>query len=155
MHPLPLLPLSLHSPLSIHLILLHFPSPPPDSQLLWTAPELLRNGVSHLDHVGSGTLEGDMYSLAIIMVEMLTYDMPFSDLMNYIDIADVLRAVAGVKNVSSQLPQVLSVYNSGKCLTRVFTPSILPLHRPGAVTQTCPLTKNLCALSCLKTPTNL
>lgn len=47
-----------------------------------------------------------MYSLAIIMVEMLTYDMPFSDLMNYIDIADVLRAVAGVKNVSSQLPQV-------------------------------------------------
>ena len=47
-----------------------------------------------------------MYSLAMIMVEMLTHDMPFSDLMNYIDIADVLRGVAGVKNISSQLPQV-------------------------------------------------
>lgn len=93
------------SPLSLFFI----PLPLPSSQLLWTAPELLRTGVSHLDHVGAGTVEGDMYSLAQIMMEMLTHDMPFSDLMNYIDVADVLRAVAGVKNVSSHLPQVHAV----------------------------------------------
>lgn len=63
-----------------------------------------------------------MYSLAIIMVEMLTYDMPFSDLMNYIDIADVLRAVAGVKNVSSQLPQVY------EACTTVVSVSLQCLH---------------------------
>ena len=58
-----------------------------------------------------------MYSLAMIMVEMLTHDMPFSDLMNYIDIADVLRGVAGVKNISSQLPQVRrqSMRSNDKC----------------------------------------
>lgn len=103
----PLFPLSIPLFLPPHIQLFYtLPSHPPHSQLLWTAPELLRTGVSHLNHVGSGSVEGDMYSLAIIMVEMLTHDLPFSDLMNYVDIADVLRAVAGVTNVSSQLPQV-------------------------------------------------
>lgn len=29
--------------------------------LLWTAPEILATGVSHLDHVGKGTIRGDIY----------------------------------------------------------------------------------------------
>ena len=36
------------------LLLLH-------SNLLYTAPEILRTGVTHLDHVGEGSIQGDMY----------------------------------------------------------------------------------------------
>jgi hypothetical protein len=75
------------------------------TQLLWTAPELLKKGITHLDHVGCGTIEGDVFSMAIIVSEMLTNDIPYSTLLDYIDVSDVLRSVAGYKDVSSQLPK--------------------------------------------------
>ena len=31
------------------------------SDLFWTPPEILKTGVYHLDHVGYGTKEGDVY----------------------------------------------------------------------------------------------
>ena len=78
------------------------------ASLLYTAPEILRTGVTHPDHVGSGTLQGDMYSMAMIMVETLTHESPFNEYLDYVDIDDLLQAVAGQKNINSQLPPVHS-----------------------------------------------
>jgi len=49
--------------------------------LLWTAPELLRTGAYHIDHIGRGTVEGDAYSFGMVMSEMCTRDLPFADVM--------------------------------------------------------------------------
>lgn len=48
--------------------------------LLWTAPEIIATGVSHPNHVGYGTIAGDIYSFAIIFVEMCTRHHPFHEL---------------------------------------------------------------------------
>ena len=48
--------------------------------LLWTAPEILATGISHLNHVMYGTIIADVYSFAIIMVEMCTRAHPFHEL---------------------------------------------------------------------------
>eukprot|EP00112_Aurelia_sp_Birch-Aquarium-sp1_P009575 Seg2092.4 transcript_id=Seg2092.4/GoldUCD/mRNA.D3Y31 product="Atrial natriuretic peptide receptor 2" protein_id=Seg2092.4/GoldUCD/D3Y31 len=48
--------------------------------LFWTAPEILKTGVYHLDHVGYGTPDGDIYSLAIIFSEIVTREYPFKNL---------------------------------------------------------------------------
>ena len=37
------------------------------ASLFWTAPEILRTGVFHIDHVGAGTVNGDVYSLGLIL----------------------------------------------------------------------------------------
>ena len=74
--------------------------------LLYTAPEILRTGVTHPDHVGSGTLQGDVYSMAMIMVEMLTREAAFNEYLDYVDINDLLAAIAGRKNINSDLPAV-------------------------------------------------
>ena len=76
------------------------------ASLLYTAPEILRTGVSHLDHVGAGTLQGDMYSMAMIMVEIQTHEAPYNEYLDYVDIDDVLQAITGEKNIKSLLPPV-------------------------------------------------
>ena len=48
-----------------------FPSPRPD--LLWTAPEILRNPNNHK----KGTFRGDVYSYSIIMQEVISRCAPF------------------------------------------------------------------------------
>ena len=45
-------------------------------------------------------------SLAIIMVEMLTHESPFYEYLDYVEIDEVLDAIAGRKKLSMQLPQV-------------------------------------------------
>ncbi|XP_038617609.1 guanylate cyclase D-like [Tachyglossus aculeatus] len=47
--------------------------PPPSEELLWTAPELLRDA----QQARRATLKGDVYSLAIIMQEVLVRGPPF------------------------------------------------------------------------------
>jgi len=64
--------------------------------LLWTAPEILHTGVYHLDHVGRGTVEGDMYSLAMIMSEMCTRDYPFADIM--LEKSEIVHLLTGKKD---------------------------------------------------------
>ena len=60
------------------------------NELLWTAPELLI-GVETLDQIGRGTAQGDLYSFAIIMYEVLTREQPFYDFeMSAKDILDVI-----------------------------------------------------------------
>lgn len=76
------------------------------ASLLYTAPEILRTGVIHPDHVGAGTIHGDMYSMAMIMVEILTHESPFNEYLDYVDIDDLLQAIAGQQNINSQLPPV-------------------------------------------------
>ena len=76
------------------------------ASLLYTAPEILRTGVSHPDHVGAGTLQGDMYSMAMIMVEIQTHEAAYNEYLDYVDIDDLLQAIAGQKNINSQLPPV-------------------------------------------------
>ena len=51
--------------LLIHFFCSFFPSV--HSNLLWTAPEILETGVSHPDHVGYGTKEGDIYRYFLIV----------------------------------------------------------------------------------------
>ena len=78
------------------------------ASLLYTAPEILRTGVTHPDHVGVGTLQGDMYSMAMIMVEVQTHEAPYNEYLDYVDIDELLEAIAGQKNINSQLPPVCS-----------------------------------------------
>ena len=80
------------------------------ASLLYTAPEILRTGVTHPDHVGAGSLHGDMYSMAMIMVEILTHESPFNEYLDYVDVDDILQAIAGQKNINSQLPPVKNTH---------------------------------------------
>lgn len=45
-------------------------------------------------------------SLAIIMVEMLTQESPFNEYLDYVEVDEILDAIAGRKKLSTQLPQV-------------------------------------------------
>ena len=66
--------------------------------------------MSHLDHVGAGTIEADVYSFAIIVVELMTGDIPYAEQLECFDVTDVLRAIAGLKSsLTNQVPQVLIV----------------------------------------------
>jgi len=60
--------------------------------LLWTAPEIAATGVSHLDHVGYGSRAGDMYSFAIIMVEMCTRQHPYHE-VDHLGPAEIVQIV--------------------------------------------------------------
>ena len=65
--------------------------------------------MSHLDHVGAGTIEADVYSFAIIVVELMTGDIPYAEQLECFDVTDVLRAIAGLKSsLTNQVPQVLT-----------------------------------------------
>ncbi|XP_057301021.1 uncharacterized protein LOC130635645 isoform X2 [Hydractinia symbiolongicarpus] len=66
--------------------------------LLWTAPEILRTGVYHIDHVGRGTVEGDIYSLGLIISEMCTRDFPFADVM--LEKEEIVALICGSKEES-------------------------------------------------------
>nr|KAI8750182.1 atrial natriuretic peptide receptor 1-like [Biomphalaria glabrata] len=57
-----------------------------EKDLLWVAPELLRHG-------GKPTPQGDVYSLAIIMSEMLTREEPYSNDKEYLTIKEVLSKI--------------------------------------------------------------
>ena len=60
--------------------------------LFWTAPELLPSHVTALDHVGPGTREGDVYSVGIIMSEIISREQPYHDVG--VDADEVLRLVS-------------------------------------------------------------
>ena len=45
-------------------------------------------------------------SLAIIMMETLTHESPFYEYLDYVEVDEVLDAIAGRKIISAQLPQV-------------------------------------------------
>lgn len=61
-------------------------------QLFWTAPELLLPEVLSLDHLQAGTKEGDVYSLAIILSEVVTREQPYHDVG--VDAEEVLRLIS-------------------------------------------------------------
>ncbi|XP_002168100.2 uncharacterized protein LOC100197876 isoform X1 [Hydra vulgaris] len=64
--------------------------------LLWTSPEILKTGVYHLNHVGRGSVEGDIYSLGMVLSEMCSRSFPFADLD--LEKADVIRLICGQKD---------------------------------------------------------
>ena len=45
------------------------------SALLYTAPEILRTGLMHLDHVGAGTIQGDMYRYGLLIISSQNYSL--------------------------------------------------------------------------------
>lgn len=47
-----------------------------------------------------------MYSMAMIMVEVLTHESPFQEYLDYVGVDDLLQAIAGKININSQLPPV-------------------------------------------------
>ncbi len=57
-----------------------------------------------------------MYSLAIIMVEVLTHEAPFNDYLDYLEVDEVLDAVAGLKKITAQLPQAWPISSSSALL---------------------------------------
>ncbi len=57
-----------------------------------------------------------MYSMAIIMVEVLTHEAPFNDLLDYLEVTDVLEAVSGERKITAQLPQAWPRANSSAYL---------------------------------------
>lgn len=61
-------------------------------QLFWTAPELLSSRVLCLGDVGAGTKEGDLYSLGIIMSEVVTREQPYHDAG--VDADELLRLIS-------------------------------------------------------------
>jgi len=64
--------------------------------LLWTSPELLLYGYSHLNHVGRGTRENDVYSFGMLMAEMCTRDHPFADIM--LEKSEIIDLIKGNHN---------------------------------------------------------
>lgn len=66
---------------------------------MYTAPEILATGVTHPDHVGSGTIEGDIYSFSLIMFEVLTKEIAFSSYADYMEVEEILDCVAGRKPI--------------------------------------------------------
>ena len=44
-------------------------------------------------------------SLGIIMSEILTHDSPFHEYLDYVEVQDVLDAVAGIRSINSMLPK--------------------------------------------------
>ena len=46
-------------------------------------------------------------SLGIIMCEVLTMEAPFQECLDYVEVKDVLDAIAGRKSLSSELPASL------------------------------------------------
>lgn len=68
--------------------------------LLWTAPELLRKGIYHIDHVlDLGSKESDMYSLAMVLAEFCTRDHPFADVM--LEKSEIIGLIKGDKDESA------------------------------------------------------
>ena len=67
--------------------------------LLWTSPEILTTCVYHIDHVGCGTVNGDIYSFGMILSEFCTRSKPFSGLM--LEKSEIINLISGVENVSS------------------------------------------------------
>lgn len=64
------------------------------NELLWTAPELLRDAKS-LDDVKSGTPPGDIYSFAIVVVEIITRSEPYNYELGYIAVSSMLDLILG------------------------------------------------------------
>jgi len=65
--------------------------------LLWTAPEELIKGYSHIDHVYmGGTQENDVYSFGMLMSELCTREHPFSEIM--LEKKDIIDLIKGMRN---------------------------------------------------------
>lgn len=54
----------------------------------------------------SPSLSPSLCSLAIIMVEVLTHEAPYQDLLDFLEMDDILAAITGRKKITAQLPQV-------------------------------------------------
>ncbi|CAI9730995.1 speract receptor-like [Octopus vulgaris] len=67
-------------------------TPEERKQLLWTAPELLKNA-SDLDDIKEGTPLGDVYSFAIVTCEIITRAPPYKYELNYLSVKDILDLV--------------------------------------------------------------
>jgi len=89
--------------------------------LLWTAPEILGTGVSHPNHVGYGTQEGDVYSLAVIMAEICNHNHPFFEL-DHLGPEEIVPMLGGLIPLDANLEKTL--FNNGS------TESIRPYVEP-------------------------
>lgn len=73
--------------------------------LLWTAPELLENA-NCLDDIKNGTKDGDVYSFAIIISEILTWADPYEYELEYISeraLIDLIKDPFNQENQSTRL----------------------------------------------------
>lgn len=52
------------------------------------------------------------YSLGIIMTEVVTAERPFQDFLDYVDVRDMIDAIAGRISITSHLPKKLQPMNT-------------------------------------------
>ena len=90
-----------HSPFYLNNLTLHFRA------LLFTAPEILATGVTHPDHVGCGTIQGDVYSMAMITYEIITKEPAFNEFMDFMEIDEILDCIAGRRPTPQQVIHIV------------------------------------------------
>jgi len=96
--------------------------------LLWTAPEILKSGVSHPDHVGYGTKKGDIYSFAIILVEMCTRNHPFHEI-DHLGPAEIVQIVGRLADPGKTL-RLTSCRDNEKIPIECLRPEVLEDELP-------------------------
>jgi len=75
--------------------------------LLWTAPEIISTGVSHLNHVGDyRTIKGDIYSFAIFMVEMCTRQHPYHEL-SHLKTDEIVQMIGRMIDIQNNVKLVV------------------------------------------------
>lgn len=96
--------------------------------LLWTAPEIVATGVSHLDHVGYGTIVGDIYSFSIILCEMCTRHHPFHEI-DHLGPDEIVQIIGRLRDPEKNLALVECKDHEKipvKCLRPQVNPDELP-----------------------------
>lgn len=96
------------------------------SAMFWTAPELLANQDYHLDGIGRGTREGDVYSFGIIMGEVLTNVPPYHDVC--LGARQIIDIVA-----HRQAPPEILRMSSSKMSVTLPSPESKKAWTPGAI----------------------
>lgn len=98
------------------------------SNMFWTAPELIP-GCNTLDDVRCGTRAGDVYSFAIIMVEMCTREEPYTKELSFMDPGQVLQLVID-KDAPSAVEAKKAWFKSGGDTTKPFRPELEDSYLP-------------------------
>ena len=75
------------------------------------------------------TPKGDMYSFGVIMVDILTHESPFNDYLDYLEVDEILDAVAGRKKITAQLPQAWPRSGSSQNLRPTITEDCDPAYK--------------------------
>nr|XP_022343862.1 uncharacterized protein LOC111136960 isoform X1 [Crassostrea virginica]XP_022343863.1 uncharacterized protein LOC111136960 isoform X1 [Crassostrea virginica]XP_022343864.1 uncharacterized protein LOC111136960 isoform X1 [Crassostrea virginica] len=98
------------------------------SNMFWTAPELIP-GCKDLDDVKCGTKAGDVFSFAILMVEMCTREEPYTKELSFMDPGQVLELIVN-KDAPTAVEARKAWYRSGGDTSKPFRPEFDDSYLP-------------------------